>query len=57
MSFVIADTPDWSSPSGATPPQLIGQPIGLTGVMALGTDGTNARALLVDVTGALIVAP
>lgn len=57
MTFVVADSPDWSDPSGTSPAQLIGEAVNPSGVLALGSDGTDARALLVDATGALIVAP
>lgn len=57
MTFVVADSPDWSDAGGTSPAQLIGEAINSSGVLALGSDGTDARALLVDATGALIVAP
>lgn len=46
----VADTPDWSTPSG-TPAQLIGKPIGPSGTLLLGSDGTDARAILTDSMG------
>lgn len=51
----VADTPDWSSPSGGSPAQLIGGVIGTTGTLLLGSDGTDARAILVDSLGRLII--
>ena len=50
----VADTPDWSAPGG-TPAQLIGHVVGPTGTVLCGTDGTDARAILVDSSGRLII--
>lgn len=50
----VADSPDWSSAAG-TPAQLIGKPIGASGTLLLGSDGTDARAILTDSSGRIKV--
>ena len=51
----VNDLPDWASPSGNPPAQLIGAPIGTTGTLALGEDPShNARPFAVDSSGRLL---
>lgn len=53
----VTDLPDWASPSGNPPAQLIGAPIGATGTLALGEDPAgDARAFAVDFAGRLLIA-
>jgi len=50
----VVDTPDWSTPGGGSQAQKIGAVLLPTGTLILGSDGTDARAILVDSSGRII---